>query len=147
MPRPGVRIPPTPAYRMQAREHGIALERYRFFTGPPGCGHLAVARRVELVQPATSPTLDRLFPDTIRKRGFFRDILSGRRIFCYQERSRGNHTAIRKFFVIRPARSAMDHTPAPQIQQTREPGTTVTVRRLTRAETPHVMTPSHGNSN
>ncbi|MFG1696779.1 hypothetical protein [Nonomuraea sp. NPDC049309] len=41
----------------------------------------------------------------------------------------------------------MNNAPAQQIQQDREPAGTITVRRLTRAETPRVMHPSHGNSN
>ncbi|GAB2937890.1 hypothetical protein GCM10027203_43870 [Nonomuraea fastidiosa] len=41
----------------------------------------------------------------------------------------------------------MNNAPAPQIQQDRKSAGTITVRRLTSAETPQVMYPSHGNSN
>ncbi|MFB9472476.1 hypothetical protein ACFFR3_23450 [Nonomuraea salmonea] len=41
----------------------------------------------------------------------------------------------------------MSNPPAPQNQQERKDRTTITIRRLTKAETPGVLHPSHGNSN
>ncbi|MET8864391.1 hypothetical protein ABZW11_15740 [Nonomuraea sp. NPDC004580] len=41
----------------------------------------------------------------------------------------------------------MSNPPAPQNQQERKAPTTITIRRLTKAETPGVLHPSHGNSN
>ncbi|WP_336212103.1 FtsK/SpoIIIE domain-containing protein [Nonomuraea sp. LPB2021202275-12-8] len=50
--RSGMRLLLTPPSRVVAREHGIALEPDQYFTGPPGRGYLAGARRLDLIQLA-----------------------------------------------------------------------------------------------